>query len=189
MNKSAQTSVPINPLISNRWSPRSFDLDKEVNHDDLLAILEAGRWAPSANNLQPWKFTVGVRGDEVFEKIASTLADFNKLWAPNSSAMILISSEVMKSDGSPIHTALYDAGIAASLMTMEATSRGLHTHQMAGFDRTAMKEAFDLGKNFRHVAVLVIGTLAPADLLTDALKERETAERSRKSLSQISNFH
>lgn len=57
-NKPATTSVQIHNLIEKRWSPRAFDPDKRVSHDDLLALLEAARWAPSSSNDQPWRFVV-----------------------------------------------------------------------------------------------------------------------------------
>ena len=60
----AKTATPIHPVLANRRSPRSFDASATISKEDLLAILESARWAPSANNFQPWRFHVGVRGDE-----------------------------------------------------------------------------------------------------------------------------
>jgi hypothetical protein len=57
-HKPANTGVKIHELIQNRWSPRAFDPDKPVNHDDLLVLLEAARWAASCFNDQPWRFVV-----------------------------------------------------------------------------------------------------------------------------------
>ena len=62
----AETSVPVHEIIATRRSPRSFNESAIINNDDLTAILEAARWAPSAFNGQPWRFFVGKRGDEVF---------------------------------------------------------------------------------------------------------------------------
>ena len=39
--KPAITRVKINDLIQARWSPRAFDPNKPVSHDDLLELLEA----------------------------------------------------------------------------------------------------------------------------------------------------
>ena len=47
----------IYPLIKNRYTTRHF-LPKQVNEEDLNAILEAGRWAPSSMNTQPWHFII-----------------------------------------------------------------------------------------------------------------------------------
>ncbi|MGA1689896.1 MAG: nitroreductase family protein, partial [Candidatus Nanopelagicaceae bacterium] len=43
----------MHPLLQERWSPRSFDENIRISSEDLLAILEAGRWSPSSNNFQP----------------------------------------------------------------------------------------------------------------------------------------
>ena len=86
----AQTAVEINEVLANRRSPRSLDATAVLSKDDLLAILEAARWAPSAFNGQPWRFFVGQRGDEVFAQILDSLAPFNQGWAYRSSALILV---------------------------------------------------------------------------------------------------
>ncbi|PVA36425.1 nitroreductase, partial [Mycobacteroides abscessus] len=41
----ANTTVPIQPLIASRWSPRNFDPDADLAPETLTALLEAGRWA------------------------------------------------------------------------------------------------------------------------------------------------
>jgi nitroreductase len=40
---------PINPLILNRWSPRSMT-GEGLNDDDIMSLFEAARWAPSTYN-------------------------------------------------------------------------------------------------------------------------------------------
>ena len=48
--KPADTSVDIHPVLAERWSPRAFESNVKLGTEDLTAILEAGRWAPSSNN-------------------------------------------------------------------------------------------------------------------------------------------
>ena len=60
--KSASTAVPVHPLLAERWSPRGFDQGHELGDAALTALLEAARWAPSAQNSQPWRFLVTRRG-------------------------------------------------------------------------------------------------------------------------------
>ena len=55
----ADTSVEINDLIAERRSPRSLDATAIIEDQDLIGLLEAARWAPSSNNLQPWRFIAG----------------------------------------------------------------------------------------------------------------------------------
>jgi nitroreductase len=54
----AETAVEIHELIAERRSPRSLDESAVISDVDLIGILEAARWAPSANNLQPWKLVI-----------------------------------------------------------------------------------------------------------------------------------
>lgn len=42
-----KAGLTVAPFILNRWSPRAFTLDK-ITQKELLTILDAGRWAPSA---------------------------------------------------------------------------------------------------------------------------------------------
>lgn len=87
-----QTDRPIAPLLADRWSPRGFDASHEIDRDDLLSILEAARWAPSAGNTQPWGFIAARSGTPEFDQIVAALADFNQAWTPRASALIVFAS-------------------------------------------------------------------------------------------------
>lgn len=41
----AETALPTNDLLAERWSPRSFDPTAEISDDQLTTMLEAARWA------------------------------------------------------------------------------------------------------------------------------------------------
>ena len=90
------TQVPVAHPIAQRWSPRAFDPTFELSADDITALGEAARWAPSAANLQPTRFIVARRGTATFETIVSTLAGFNREWAPNASALIVAVAETTR---------------------------------------------------------------------------------------------
>jgi nitroreductase len=49
-----QSTYKINPLILNRWSPRSMT-GEELDEDTIMSLFEAARWAPSSYNNQPWR--------------------------------------------------------------------------------------------------------------------------------------
>jgi nitroreductase len=67
-----------------------------VSDADVTALLEAARWAPSANNHQPWRFLVGRHGfdgaDATHKGLFDALAEFNQVWA--SPAPVLITAIV-----------------------------------------------------------------------------------------------
>jgi len=88
MKKPANTRSNISDNIKNRWSPWSFD-SKPVEKEKLLSILEAGRWAASAFNEQPWRFAVGKNGDEKHHKILASLIEWNRQWAGTAPILIL----------------------------------------------------------------------------------------------------
>jgi nitroreductase len=186
MRKPVVTSEPIHPVLAERWSPRSFESGLALSESDLIAILEAARWAPSSNNLQPWKFIVTHHGDDRFQAISSMLAGFNQEWAPNASALIVACAEVVNDDGTPRPSALYDLGLSVGFLTVEAHHRNLVVHQIGGFDRDALALHFALSDSLKPVVVIALGKQAASSALTsDVLKEREESPRTRKALSEI----
>lgn len=60
-------------IIKDRRSFKKYSI-KKVSREVLLRILEAGRWAPSAHNAQPWRFIV-IRNSVLKQKIAEDMAD------------------------------------------------------------------------------------------------------------------
>lgn len=178
----AETAVEIHELIAERRSPRSLDASAVISDVDLIGILEAARWAPSANNLQPWKLVVGVRGDSNFEELFSFLAPPNQGWAHRASALIAIAGIPTKADGSAIPTFMYDCGLAAAQLTIEAHHRGYVVHQMAGFDHEKAAPLFD---GAAPIVIMAIGKQAPAEQLEGPAYEREIAPRTRKPLSEV----
>ncbi len=65
----SETGQAVLDAIFARRSIRQY-LEDPVEDDSLQAILEAGRWAPSGLNNQPWRFAV-VKGPEVKNEIAA----------------------------------------------------------------------------------------------------------------------
>ena len=185
MNKTAITAAPILPIIAERWSPRSFDHDYKLSQHELLSVLEAARWAPSANNLQPWRYSVLVKGTPEHEKFSETLSGWNRAWAPHASAIILVSIVHTTPDGKENTIAWYDAGLSVANLTLQAQELGLHTHQMAGFDHAAAHAALGLAPELQAIVAVVIGKAAPADQLEGPLHEREIQPRVRHELDDI----
>lgn len=179
----ASTSVPIHPDLAARWSPRAFDPAAVITADQLTAVLEAARWAASWGHRQPVRFIVGVRGDETFTTLAGLLKRGNS-YAHAASALILVCAD----EGDDERTALYsavDAGAAIAQMTIEAVSRGLIAHPMAGFDVDGARSAFKIPDGVRPLAVIAVGTLGDYAEVDDAIAERDGRPRERLPLEQI----
>jgi F420 biosynthesis protein FbiB-like protein len=70
---SARADLPLAAIISGRRSVRRF-LPQPVAREQLRAILEAARWAPSPHGRQPWRFVVLTR-PELREQLAAAMGD------------------------------------------------------------------------------------------------------------------
>jgi nitroreductase len=184
MSKIPETSAPLTELLAARWSPRSYDESHEISDQELLSILEAGRWAPSSSNGQPWRFSVAKRGTALHQKVVAGLTGFNQAWAPAASALIVVS--VKKSDSGQSHKGnFYDAGLAVSLMSIQAQSLDLYTHQMGGILHEQLHKDLELPSELEVAVVFTVGKKdAPEKFEGDALA-RELAPRTRLDLSEI----
>lgn len=184
-SRKADTTAPlIHPLVE-RWSPRAYDPTAEVSTDVLRTILEAARWAPSANNTQPWRFIVARRGTDAFTTVHDALMGFNQAWADSAAVLIVNIAEVADAEGTPRPWARYDLGQAVAHLTVQAQHDGLHTHQMGGFDGARIAAAFGLADNLEVVSITAIGVLGDVDALPEPLREREVAPRLRKPLDEL----
>ena len=185
-NKIAITAAPIAPVLAERWSPRSFNREYLLTQQEALSILEAGRWAPSANNLQPWRFAFISRDDELHAELCEKgLTGFNQAWAPDASALIVLAVQKTLPDGKEITGRKYDAGLAASLMVVQAQELGLHTHHIGGIVREEIESLLKLDDNHEVLVVIAVGKVAPAEQLEGPAFEREIAPRVRLSLDEI----
>jgi nitroreductase len=185
MQKLATTEVPLHPLLAGRWSPRGFDRAHAIEPQQLTALLEAARWAPSANNSQPWRFIVAQRGEPAFETLFDLLMRGNQLWAGAASALILVVADTTSPSGDANPYALYDTGQAVASLSAQAGHEGLSVHQMGGFDRAAAAQAFGLRDGLEPVVVVAIGRHDAQAQLTEALAERERAPRVRRPIDEM----
>lgn len=179
----APTESPILDVLAERWSTRVFDPETPIDEAALASALEAARWAPSANNSQPWRFVVARRGTDAHAAIVDALMGFNQSWAADAGALVVFAS-VASLDGQPMPWATYDTGQAAAHFTVQAHAAGLHTHQMGGFDRAAVGEAFGFGDDLAAVTVMAVGALGDITAAPEALRERELAPRTRRPIAE-----
>lgn len=184
MSKVPQTSAPLTELIQNRWSPRSFDPTHEISDQDLLSILEAARWAPSAMNAQPWRFSVAKRGTELHSKLSDALSGFNKNWAPAASVLIVVAIK-KDEDGTSSKSNFFDAGLSVALLTLQAQALGLHSHQMGGINAEKMEKVLGTPQDFEVAIAVAIGKVDLPEKLEGPALERELAPRTRLELSEI----
>lgn len=186
--KLASTQVNIHELLQTRWSPRSFDPDKPVSQEQVLALLEAARWAPSCFNDQPWRFVVCNKTTDAnaWQQALATLAEKNQRWAQNAPVLMLVAAmDNFNHNGQPNRWAMYDAGAAIANMCLQATALGLRMHQMGGFDAENARVTFQLPADCKAMAMIAVGYQADIERLDEEFRAAELAERVRKPLQDI----
>ncbi len=186
MDKTASTDMKLNTLLKKRWSPRAFS-EQEVAKQDLLLILEAARWSASCNNEQPWRFLSGIKNqDETHSKILEVLAEGNQIWAKDAPVLMLIyAKKTFSYNNKPNNWAEYDAGQAAANLSIQAMDMNIYVHQMAGFDKDAALGLISSEEDLVAVTAIALGYLGKPEQLPEKQRNWETAERTRKDLSEI----
>ena len=181
--RTAITDAPVLDVLAERWSTRIFDAETPIDEDALASALEAARWAPSASSAQPWRLVVARRGTDAHQTIVDALMGFNQTWAADA-AVLIVFAAAASLDGKPLPCAAYDTGQAAAHFTVQAHASGLYTHQMGGFDRAAIGEAFGFGDDVAAVTVMAVGALGDIAAAPEALRERELSPRTRRTVAE-----
>lgn len=184
MTKTAITQYPVNAYIAERWSPRAFD-ERLIAEDDLMSLFEAARWAASAFNAQPWRFVYANRGDAHFETVLACLNEYNASWAGRAAVLLIASAKTAHADGKPNGHAAHDLGQAMATLSVEATARGIHVHQMAGFSPEKARELLGVPDGYQPTTAAALGYLGDPASLNDRLRQREQAPRERIPVSSF----
>lgn len=188
MHKPAITQIPIDQTIANRWSGRAYDLAKPVTHEQVIALLEAARWAPSCYGDQPWRFIVWNKREDAagWQQAFDCLVPGNQGWAKDAPVLILVCADTLFAHNQkPNRFAQYDTGAAAENLCLQATALGLMAHQMGGYDADLARQKFNVPEQYTLMAMLTVGYPADVSTLSGDALTRETAERSRKPLSEL----
>ncbi|MBN2454337.1 nitroreductase family protein [Candidatus Woesearchaeota archaeon] len=144
--------------LHTRRSIRKY-LDVPVEWDKVGTILDAGRVAPSAGNLQSWRFVV-VRNPEKKKQIAD--ACLQQYWMEQAPVFIVIFAEMNKLEnhygirGVRLYS-IQSCSMAALQMMLAAHSLGLGTCYVSAFDENAMARIFNLPDSVRPQCIITIG--------------------------------
>ncbi len=188
MNKPAITQAPIIDVIANRWSGRAYDANKAVSSEQMISMLEAARWAPSCFGDEPWRFIVMDKNNNAtaWEKAFDCLVPGNQAWVKDAPVLILICAHSLFNHNQKLNRwGAYDTGAAAISLCLQATSMGLMTHQMGGFDGEKARDVFAIPEQYQMMSMLTVGYAADINNLSEELKERELAPRKRRVLNEL----
>lgn len=187
-DRKAITSVAINDLSARRWSPRAFDVKRSVGKEQIAALIEAARWAPSCFGAEPWRFLMWNRAVDAqqWQKAFDCLSDNNKKWVKNVPLLFLAcAGSVFEGNGQPNRWAQYDTGMAGLSLTLEAVAQGLAAHQMGGFDIAKTRAAFAIPDDWMPMAMIAVGYQAAPEVIDDEeTRAKELKPRGRKAIGE-----
>jgi len=153
-------------VIRSRRSIRRYTQDP-ISEEDINKILEAARWAPSANNSQPWEFIV-LRGQEAKKKLANMLT-WGKFLSEAAVGIAVIIDETASNH------AVEDGAAATENILLEAHSLGLGACWIGTYGsvhEAKAKKALNVPNDKRLLSVVAIGY--PAEAPRKTRKSLET---------------
>ncbi len=177
--------TPFLKLVRGRRSVRRY-LDRPVEREKLAACLEAARLAPSAENVQPWRFLV-IDDPETKERYAraafSGIYRFSR-FAAAAPVLILILARpdlVANRIGKQIQGVSYyliDIGIAGGHLALQAEEFGLGTCWIGWFNGRRTRKFFRIPRRYKIVCLMALGYY-----------EKKPRERPRRPLSELAWFN
>ena len=188
MHNPAISQVAINETIANRWSGRAYDASQAVTPEQIIALLEAARWAPSCYGDQPWRLIVWNKNTDTqaWQQAFDCLAPSNQTWVKDAPVLFLVCADTLfNHNQQPNRWAQYDTGAAAENLCLQAASMGLMAHQMGGFNADLARDTFNIPAQFTPMAMICVGFAADIATVTGEVLTRETAARSRRPLNEL----
>jgi nitroreductase len=167
---------PVLDAIKNRRSVARFE-STQLRDEELEAILEAGRWAPSWLNKQPWSFIV-IKDQKIKQELSEVVPTTFVQGLKEAPVCIAISVDP---EEDPYHY-LEGGAVASQNMVLAAQSLGLHSSWIGIFDvkehknsaESRVKKILEVPKKHRVISLLPIGH-----------SKYETPKKDRKALRQI----
>ena len=114
------------------------------------------------------------------------MVEGNQAWAQHLPVLALgLVRTDFEHNGKPNAWAQHDLGAASANLTLEATSRGILVHQMAGIEPEKAVERFNLAENIQPVTALAIGYGGPNPDLDPDIAARDEGPRQRMAVSDF----
>jgi len=185
MNKEMKRT-PFQNLVAQRRSIRRYR-DQPVDRDKILTCIEAARLAPSAENVQPWRFLIIDDPDikEAFAKDAFSGIYFISRFAAKAPVLILILARLdiianrIGKQIQNIHFYLIDIGIAGEHIVLQAEELGLGACWIGWFNPRKTRKFFNIPRKYKIVSMLSIGHY----------DRKPTRPKKRRTLEEITWFN
>ena len=143
-------------VIRKRYSCKKYDV-RQVEADKLAAILEAGRLAPTAKNLQEQHVYV-IQSADALAKIDSVTPC--RYGAPTVLVVAFDKNNVFTYPGDKRDSGIEDATIVATHLILAAADEGVDSCWINFFDPEKMAKALELPENEEILMVLDLGYAA-----------------------------
>lgn len=174
----------IHPMFVNRWSPRAMT-GEPISDNELMALFEAARWAPSSYNGQLWRFLYAKRATKNWNVFFDLLVEGNQAWAKNAAVLVcVISRKNFEFNEKPSVTHVFDAGAAWENLALEGSRRGLVVHGMEGFDYGKARKVLEIPDNYDVCAMFAIGNRGKKENLPEKMQQMEFPN-DRRPLQEI----
>ena len=173
-------------LVRQRRSVRVY-ADRPVEREKLVTCVEAARLAPSAENVEPWRFVI-IDDPELKEKVAAEA--FSGIyrptrWAAKAPALVAILAKLdilanrIGAQVQGTHYYLIDIGIAGEHFVLQAQELGLGTCWIGWFNEKKARKALGIPRSYRLVCFISVGYPAKSSL----------KPKKRRSLEEILFFN
>ena len=143
--------------IKKRFSVNSF-LKKNLSHDKLVKMLQAGIQAPNAGNLQSFRFVI-VRRDDLKVKLGK--AAFKQAWIAQAPVVLVIcsdNSELVKQYGNKAETyAIQNCSAAAENILLASTDLGIDSCWIGAFNSDEVLMALRLPRSIIPYIIIPLG--------------------------------
>jgi nitroreductase len=177
------TEYDIGDIFLKRYSPRAMS-GEAISKIELMTLLEAAHWAPSASNIQPWRFLYALKDTKDFDLFLSFLKEGNRTWCKNGSALIIELSKKNTDDGKINTLRSFDSGAAWENLALQGALMNLVVHGMAGYDKESLRAELNIPDEYDVELMIVVGKTGKIEDLPENLQEREKPN-SRKDLNKI----
>ncbi|EWM54071.1 nitroreductase family protein [Ruminococcus flavefaciens] len=148
--------MEFNEVVKNRYSCKKYS-DKQVENEKLTAILEAGRLAPTAKNLQEQHIYV-VQSEECLARIDELTPC--RYGAPTVLVVAFNKNEVFTYPGGKRDSGVEDAAIVATHLTLAAANEGVDSCWLNFFDPDKAASLLGLPENEEVLMLLDLGYAA-----------------------------
>ena len=143
-------------VVRNRYSCKKYS-SRQVEKEKLEAILEAGRLAPTAKNLQEQHIYVLQKEEDLVKMDGLTPCRYN---APTVLIVAFDKNNVFTYPGGKRDSGVEDATIVATHLTLAAANEGVDSCWLNFLDPEKVAEAFGLPENEEVLMVLDLGYAA-----------------------------